>query len=116
MTLCLSDYSDVIHAVIQSANHLISVHVHINHHNRVCEFDCWMVGGFCILETVDPIESFLEFRQNGMKTKSIQQFCERTRLIDDKDKRRMARLLWVDGKVTVTQISTLYNHAEQKST
>lgn len=36
-------------------------------------------------------------------------------LVDEKGQRRMARLLWANNKAVVTQITTLFNHGDQKT-
>jgi len=46
---------------------------------------------------------------------SEQQFCGHKCLVDARGQRRMARLVPADRKATVTQISTRYNRAMQKS-
>jgi len=45
-------------------------------------------------------------RSEKVKISSEQQFCGRKCLIDSRGQRRMARLVWADGKATVTEIST----------
>ena len=49
------------------------------------------------------------------KISSERQFCGRKCLVDARGQRRMARLVPADRKATVTQISTRYNRALQKS-
>lgn len=57
----------------------------------------------------------VEFTQNGTKTVSCEwQFFRWKCLVDERDQRRMARLVRAVMKATVTRI-TLNNHRQQKS-
>lgn len=43
------------------------------------------------------------------------QFCRRKHLVSERAQKRIAKLVWADRKTAVTQITTFYNHVEQKS-
>ena len=56
--------------------------------------------------TQASLEFYCEWCRKTKKTSSEQQFCEQTRLVDERGQQRMAGLVGADRKAAVTQTDT----------
>ena len=101
-----------------------SVHVHIEHqYGEKCDVRDFELFG-ARWSGISETDGFLGFSYTTVpgvlwskkwKTSCEQQFCKWKHFVDEKTQRRMVRPVGADRRATVTQITTLYNHGEQKS-